>query len=154
MTLNEKLGKGKIIAVVTALVLVGTVLAITTSGLLSASQSVPYTGTITAVNLAIYSDSGLTQNCTSLNIGTVNPGGSATQTIYVKNTGTVPETLSMATSNWNPSNAGSSLTLSWNRPNYVLDAGQSIQATLTLTVASNTGSLTTFSCSATFTGTQ
>lgn len=127
---------------------------IATSGLLSSSQTVPYSGTITAVNLAIYSDSGLTQNCTSINTGTVNPGGTATQTIYVKNTGTAPETLTMAVNNWNPTNAGSSLTLSWDRQNYVLSAGQSIQATLTLTVASNTGSLTTFSCSATFTGTQ
>ena len=127
---------------------------IATSGLLSSSQTVPYSGTITAVNLAIYSDSGLTQNCTSINTGTVNPGGTATQTIYVKNTGTAPETLTMAVNNWNPTNAGSSLTLWWDRQNYVLSAGQSIQATLTLTVASNTGSLTTFSCSATFTGTQ
>jgi len=154
MATLQKLDKGKIIAVVIALALTGTVLAISTSGLLSASQSVPVNGSITAVNLAIYSDSGLTQNCTSLNTGSVSPGGTATQTIYVKNTGTVPETLTMAASNWNPANASSSLTLSWDRQNTVLNAGQSIQATLTLTTASNTGSLTTFSCSATFTGTQ
>ena len=154
MKILEKLGKTKLIAIIIALTLTGTVLAAATSGLLSVSQSVPYSGTITAINLAIYSDSGLTQNCTSLNTGTVNPGGTATQTIYVKNTGTVPETLTLAVSNWNPANASSFLTLSWDRQNYVLTAGQSIQATLTLTVASNTGSLTTFSCSATFTGTQ
>jgi hypothetical protein len=154
MATLQKLRSGKIIATIIALILTGTVLAISTSGLLSASQSVPYNGTISAVNLAIYSDSGLTQNCTSLNIGTVNPGGTATQTIYVKNTGTVPETLTMAVNNWNPVGASSSLTITWDKQNSVLSAGQSIQATLTLAVAANTGSLTTFSCSVTFTGTQ
>jgi hypothetical protein len=154
MATLQKLRSGKIIAAVITLILTGTVLAISTSGLLSASQSVPYNGTISAVNLAIYSDNGLTQNCTSLNIGTVNPGGTSTQTIYIKNTGTVPETLTMAVNNWNPASASSSLTLSWDKQNYILNAGQSIQATLTLTVSANTGSLITFSCSVTFTGTQ
>jgi archaellum component FlaG (FlaF/FlaG flagellin family) len=154
MATLQKLRSGKIITVVIALILTGTVLAISTSGLLSASQSVPYNGTISAVNLAIYSDSSLTQNCTSLSTGAVNPGGTATQTIYIKNTGTIPETLTMTVNNWNPANASSSLTLSWDRQNYVLNPGQSIQGTLTLTAVSNTGNLSTFSCSATFTGTQ
>ena len=154
MKILQKIGKAKIIAVIIALTLTGTVLALTTSGILTTSQTVPYSGTITAINLAIYSDSGLTQNCTALNTGNVSPGGTTTQTIYVKNTGTASETLTMAVSNWNPANAGSSLTLSWDKQNTVLSAGQSVQATLTLTVAANTGSLTTFSCSVTFTGTQ
>jgi archaellum component FlaG (FlaF/FlaG flagellin family) len=154
MATFHKLRSGKIIAVVIALILTGTVVAISTSGLLSASQSVSYNGTISAINLGIYSDSGLTQNCTSLNIGIVNQGGTATQTIYIKNTGTIPETLTMAVNNWNPASANSSLTLSWDKQNYVLNAGQSTQAILTLTVAANTGSLITFSCSVTFTGTQ
>jgi hypothetical protein len=134
--------------------MVGTVLAITTSGLLSASQTVPYNGTITAVNLGVYTDSSCTQTCTALTVGALNPGGTATQTVYIKNTGTVSETLTMTVSNWNPGSASSSLALTWNQQNTVLTAGQSVQATLTLTAASNTGSLTTFSCSVTVTGTQ
>jgi hypothetical protein len=125
-----------------------------TAGLLNAYQTVPLSGTITTINVGVYSNSDCTQNCTALNVGTLNPGGTATQTVYVKNTGTVPETLSMTLSNWNPTIASSSLTLSWDRQNYLLNPGQSIQATLTLTVASSTGSLTTFSCDVTITGTQ
>jgi hypothetical protein len=60
----------------------------------------------------------------------------------------------MAVNNWNPGSASSSLTLTWNQQNTVLTVGQSVQATLTLTAASNTGTLTTFSCSVTVTGTQ
>lgn len=146
----QKLGIGTIIA----LVAVGILLTVTTLGLLSANQTVPFSGTITTVNVGVYSDSGCTQNLTSLNIGTVPPGGTANQTVYIKNTGTVPEILSMTISSWNPPSANSSLNLSWNLENSVLNAGQSIQATLTLTVASSTGNLTNFSCNITFTGTQ
>jgi hypothetical protein len=147
---TQKLPK---IAVI-ALVITAIALTATTAAVLSTSQIVPLNGSITAVNLGVYSDSACTQTVTTLNVGTINSGGTATQTVYVKNTGNVPETLTMTTANWNPSNASSSLTLSWNRQSYVLPAGQSIQANLTLTAASNTNGLTTFSCDVTLTGTQ
>jgi hypothetical protein len=137
-----------------ALVITAIALTATTAAVLNTSQIVPLNGSITAVNLAVYSDSACTQPVTTLNVGTINPGGTATQTVYIKNTGNVPETLTMTTANWNPSNANTSLTLSWNRQNYVLPAGLSSQAILTLTAASNTNGLTTFSCDVTLTGTQ
>lgn len=136
------------------IVIAGILLTATSYALLNAFRTVPLSGTISAVNLGVYSDSSCTQNCTSLNVGTVSPGGTATQTIYIKNTGTVPETLYMTVSNWNPTGANSSLSLSWNRQNSVLSAGYTIQATLTLTVASTVGNLTNFSCDITFTGSQ
>ena len=146
----QKLSIGAIIAVAIA----GILLTVTTAALLSTNQTVPLNGTVTAVNLGVYSDSACTQTVTALNVGTLNPGGTATQTVYIKNTGNVPETLTMSANNWNPTNATTSLTLTWNRQNTVLNADQTIQATLTLTAASNTGSLTTFSCDVTLTGTQ
>jgi hypothetical protein len=139
------------IAVTTVVALFLTLIA---AGLLSASQTVPMTGTINAVNVGVYRDVDCTINCTSLDVGSLNPGDTANQMVYVKNTGNVPVTLSMAASNWNPANATSYLTLTWNRPGYVLGTGLSVQATLTLTVASSTDSLTAFSCSVTITGTQ
>jgi hypothetical protein len=94
----------------------------------------------------------LSPTATSLAVGTLNPGATATQTVYIKNTGNIPETLTMTVNNWNPANANTYLTLTWNRQNNVLAAGASIQATLTLTATANTGSLTTFSCDVTLTG--
>jgi hypothetical protein len=147
---SQKLSKVAVIA----LAIAALALTLTTAAILTTSQNVPLNGTINAVNLGIYSDSGCTQTCSSLNVGAVNPGGTGTQTIYIKNTGNIPETLTMTTNNWNPTNATTTLTLTWNQQNTVLNAGSSIQATLTLTAAANTGSLTTFSCSVTLTGTQ
>jgi hypothetical protein len=146
----QTVSKGAIIALTTAAIL----LTVTTAALLSNNQIVPFNGSITAVNLGVYSDSACTQTVTALNVGTLNPGSNATQIIYIKNTGNVPETLTMTANNWTPTNATSSLTLSWNQQNTVLNAGQPIQAILTLTAGLNTGSLTTFSCNVTLTGTQ
>jgi len=148
-----KFKKMPVIAVI-ALTITALALTVTTLAVLSSSQNVPLNGTITAVNLGVYTDSACTQNATTLNVGTLNPGETTTQTLYIKNTGNVPETLTMTTNNWNPTNANTYLTLTWNRQNTVLNAGASIQATLTLTAASNTGSLTTFSCDVTLIGTQ
>jgi len=139
---------------VTAIALVGLIITLTAVAALSDSQTVPLSGTVSTVNVDAYTDSACTIPCTALSIGNIAPGSTATQTIYIKNSGTVPMTLTMTASNWNPSNANTYLTLSWNRQSTVLAAGSSTPATLTLVAASNTGSLTTFSCSVTITGTQ
>jgi len=153
-----KLKKMPAVAVI-ALVATALALTLTTAAVLSTNQTVPLNGTvdngtIDAINLGVYSDSACTQTVTALNVGTLSPGATATQTVYIKNTGNIPETLTMTTNNWNPTNANTYLTLTWNQQNTVLNAGASIQATLTLTAAQNNGSLTTFSCDITLTGTQ
>jgi hypothetical protein len=144
-----KLSVGAIIA----LAATGLFLTLVTAGVV-VTQSVPSTGTITAVNVGVYSDNQCTQNLTSISWGTLSPGSVTTSTFWVKNTGNIPITLSMTTASWSPSNANSYLTLTWNRPDTVLNAGQSISATLTLTVASDTGSLTDFSFDTVITGAE
>jgi hypothetical protein len=139
---------------IVAISLVGIVLTAATIAALTASVSIPLNGTINTVNVEAYSDSDCTEPVTTLDVGALNPGGTATQTIYIKNSGSVPVTLTMAVSGWSPASASSYLTLSWNRPNHVLNAGASVSAALTLTADSDTGSLTAFSCSVTITGTQ
>ena len=147
---NKKTAVPAIIAVA----IVGMLLTMVTTAALSDSQILPFSGTISTVNVEAYTDSACTIPATTLNVGSVSPGSTVTQTVYIKNTGTIPMTLTMTTSSWSPTNAGSYLTLSWNRQNYLLNAGQSVQATITLNVAANTGTLATFSCSVTITGTQ
>lgn len=72
-------------------------------------------------------------------------GTAPTYTVWVKNTGNTAETLSMTAGSWSPANANTYLTLSWNREGYSLAAGASVQAVITMTIAANTGSLTSFS---------
>jgi len=146
----RKISMGAIIAVAVT----GLFLTMITAGVLTANQTVPSSGSITAVGVGVYTDITCTTNCTSIDWGTLAPSSSTTRTINVKNTGTIPVTLSMTTTNWTPSNANTYLTLTWNRENSVLAAGSSVSATLTLTASANAGNITTFSFNTVITGTQ
>jgi hypothetical protein len=137
-----------------ALVATGLFLTLVTTGLLMSSQTVPTSGTISAVNVGVYSDSGCTLNLTSISWGTMSPGNSTTRTIYVKNTGTLPVTLTMTTSTWSPASASTYLSLAWNRESYVLAVGSSVAATLTLTASSSAGNITSYTFNIVITGTE
>jgi len=118
-------------ATVIALTLTTIILVIVTSGLLTANQNVPAGGTISAVNLGVYSDSSCTQPLTTIAFGMVTPGTQVTQTLYIKNTGNIAENLTMAVNNWSPSNANTYLTITWSPTSSTLAAGASTSATLT-----------------------
>ena len=136
----RRISTGGLIAIATAALF----LTVLTSGLLTASQTVPSTGTVSTINVGVYTDASCTANCTSINWGTLAPGSTTTRTIYVRNAGSIPVTLSMATANWLPSNANNYMTLTWNRANYALAAGASVQATFTLTASASAGSISGF----------
>jgi hypothetical protein len=140
------------IGAIVALAATGIFLTLVTAGLIS-TQTISSNGTISGVNVGVYTDSQCTQNCTAISWGTLYPGNSTTRTIYIKNTGNLPVTLTMTTGSWVPTTASSVLTLTWNRQNTVLSAGQSISATLTLTVASN-ANITSFGFNIIITGTE
>jgi hypothetical protein len=126
-------------------------LTLATIGVLGAPRG---TGKLSAINVALYSDSGCTVNCTFINWGNIYPGSVTHKTFYIKNTGNIAVTLSISTKNWSPRLANSLVTLSWNLNNYLLSAGKVVQATLTLTAASNTSSLTNFNFNVVIIGTQ
>ena len=146
----RKISTGAAIAIAAT----GLFMTLLTTGLLMSSQTLQSSGTVTAVNVGVYSDSGCTQNCTSIDWGTIAPGNSSTRTIYIKNIGTIPMTLSMTTGSWVPSNANTYISLSWNQGGTVLSAGQSTAATLTLSASASAGNITSFSFNITITGTE
>jgi hypothetical protein len=145
----QKISMGAVIA----LIAIATFLTVTTAGLLSVNQAIPSSGTVTAVNVGVYSNSACTQNLTSVNWGTISPNSSATKTIYVKNTGSTQLTLSMTKINWNPANANGPITLTWNRESTTLNAGQVTTATLTLSVSESISGITDFNVDIIITGT-
>jgi hypothetical protein len=145
----RKISTGTAIAIAAT----GLFLTLLTTGLLMSQQTIPSAGTITTVNIGVYLDSSCTQNATSISWGSIYPGNSTTKIIYVKNTGSLPVTLNMTTESWVPSNANTYISLSWNRGGTVLSAGQSIDATLTLSASSSAGNITSFSFNMIITGT-
>lgn len=140
---------------------IGTILAIVVISLtataisaLLATRTVSNSGSITAVGVGVYSNSNCTTVLASISWGIVNPGGTATYTMYVKNTGDVQETLNMTTSGWNPASASTYIAVTWNQQGSVLAAGQVVAAVVTLTVASSISGVTNFNFNMTITGTH
>ena len=141
------------IAAIIALATTGIFLTLVTAGIIS-TQSIPSDGTITAVDVGVYSNIECSQNCTSISWGSLYPSNSTTRTVYVKNIGTVPITLSMTPVNWDPTDASTYLTLTWNQQGTVLGVGDSVTATLTLTAAADTGDLQDFNVNIVISGAE
>jgi hypothetical protein len=145
--------KGVFTHVFLAVLAIVLLLSFSAVGLLSVSQSLTSSGTISTANVSVFSDSACTIPLSSISWGMISPGASVSKTIYILNTGNIPLTLTMTTNGWSPSQASSSISLSWNRENSVLNAGQSIDATLTLVVASSISGITSFSVNIVIAGT-
>jgi hypothetical protein len=157
----------------------GTVLAIAVMGIVASvlgsgiyvTHKVPNSGTITVVTpppspppspppptpsaqLGLYSDSSCTAALSSVTWGTLNPGDTATVTIYLRNEGNVALALSISAGNWTPSGAQNYFTFSWNRDGYVMQPSDVISAVLTLQVSSSISGITSFNFDITITATQ
>ncbi len=143
----------QLIGALTAIAATGLFLTLLTSGLLMSSQTVPSSGVVSTVNIGVYLDSACTQICASIDWGTLTAGSTTTRTVYIKNTGTLPITLNMTTTSWNPSNANGPIMLTWNKEGAPLGVNQSTEATMTLAVSPSIGSsITTFSFNIIITG--
>jgi archaellum component FlaG (FlaF/FlaG flagellin family) len=144
-----KLSTGAIIALAATSIF----LTLVTAGLIT-TQTIPSNGTVSAANVGVYTDNQYTQNCTNINWGTLTPNSTTNKTIYIKNTGTVPITLTMTTENWTPTTATDHLTLTWNQQNTILNPDETTPAELTLTVNPDTDDLTNFNFNILITGTE
>jgi hypothetical protein len=123
------------------------------SGLLTASRTIKTSGSVKAINVGVYWDQQCTSPVSAIDWGTASPGGTVTETVYVKNGGNAPMTLSMSYGNWSPSSAGTYLALSWNREGAVLNAGGVVAAYITLTVSGSISGITAYSFDTVITGT-
>jgi hypothetical protein len=124
------------------------------SAALTTTRTIQNTGIIMTVGVAAYWDSGLTNQTSAIDWGTLTPNSTANKTLYVQNNGTIPVTLSLSSGNWSPTSASGYLTLGWNCTGYVLGKGSVVAATLTLTVSGNITGVTSFSYAMTITGSQ
>ena len=148
--------KLSITASIIVLVIIAITLTLTTYAAITTSQSLTSNGQVnTSANLGVYSNSACTIPISSVSWGTLTAGTNITQTVYVKNTGTgLSLALSLGTSNWTPANANGPLTLTWNQEGTRLTPGQSVAATLTLTVSPTIADITNFSVQINITGTN
>jgi hypothetical protein len=144
---RRKIIVGAAFAIAATLTMAG-VLAFITS-----TRTIPSSGTIRGINLSIYWDDTFLNETTSIGWGSLDKGTSVNRTIYVRNTGTVPMTLSMTVGNWSPSGANSYLTVAWDQEGNNVTANSYVPAQLMLSVSPSFTNGTAFSVDITITGT-
>lgn len=113
-----------------------------TTGVLATNyveKRIQSTGYVFTLNLGIgiYSDPECTNILSLLNWGTLTAGESASNTIYIKNTGNTPLQINIATANWTPTDGSTHITLTSNVNDFILNPGSAQTAILTLTVSSS-----------------
>jgi len=117
----------------------------TVMGTLLGQVTLPNLGTVKAMGVGVYWDSGCSNTVTSVNWGTVEPGSTNDVTVYIKNEGNAAETLSSTAENWNPSIASTYISLTWDYAGQVIDVGEVVQVTLSLSVSDTIEGITSFS---------
>jgi len=127
---------------------------IVTFAVLSSGKNIRSFGTIKAVNVGVYWDSGCTSVTSTVDWGKMSPGDIKNVTLYMKNEGNVAVKLSLAAQNWNPANAPNYISLSWNREGQIVDTASLVAATLTLSVSWDISGITDFSFDMVITGTE
>ncbi len=119
---------------------------IVASALVQAQVTVTSTGTIKAVGLNFYSDSQATQPLTTINWGMAAPGDTVNRQAYMKSTSNVPCTVAMSTKEWNPTEAGTYLTCTWDSSGQI-QPNEVIKVTFTLAISPNTNTFRSYSFS-------
>jgi hypothetical protein len=131
---------------------------LTSSTIISASvlsaRSISSGGTITSLNVEIYANIECSQTCSNINWGILSPGESTTQTIYIKNSSNKPIMLYMTIENWIPASANTYIDLTWDKEGTILETDQVTPASLTLSTALETDSLTDFNFDIIITGVE
>jgi len=113
---------------------------------------IPNTGSVEAVGVGVYWDSGCTNGVTSIDWGVVQVGATKNVAVYIRNEGSAPMTLSLATENWNPAIASTYIGLSWDYGGEVLGVDGVVQVTLSLSVSVLIEGITNFSFDIVITG--
>lgn len=95
-------------------------------------------------NLGVYWDERCRRPVYSVDWGMLSPGELKEVVVWVQNEGNETLILALKTLNWNPSNTSLYLNLTWDMEEATVQLGQVVKATLSLSVSSNTPSISNF----------
>ncbi len=101
-------------------------------------------GTVEAVGVGVYWDSGCSKAVSSIDWGVLTQGGTKNVTVYVRNEETENVTLSVITNNWSPSNAVNFMALSWDYAGNLIASSEIVEIKLTLSISSDIREITSF----------
>jgi len=148
---NERVLATAVLALIvytSALALAGPVI----SEMQAYSQPVSNTGAVKAIGVGVYWNSNGTNEVTSINWGTLEPGSSTNRTCYIQNEGNSALILSMNATNWNPSNASDYISLNWDYGGQLVNPSELIPVIFTLSISDSVEGITSFSFDITIVG--
>jgi hypothetical protein len=102
-------------------------------------------GSVKTVGVGVYWDMACSQVVSVIDWGIMEPSAVKNVTVYVRNEGNSPTTLSLQKDNWNPANASSYISLSWNYLGQAIATNSVIPVTLTLSISSDIQGINSFS---------
>jgi archaellum component FlaG (FlaF/FlaG flagellin family) len=100
---------------------------------------------IKAFGVSVYWDSECNQTASSINWGVTDSGAVKNLTVYIRNEGNAPITLSLFTDNWNPASAANYISLSWSYSGQTVSPNQVLAVTLSLSISSSIKEITSSS---------
>ena len=109
------------------------------------TRELPNTAATQDANIETYLDSKCTKKVSSIDWGPVEPGTSKTFTLFIRNKGKNPVTLSYYTSNWSPSQIVDSLALIWDYNGQPIGFRETIQVVFILQASEDAEPIETFS---------
>ena len=112
--------------------------------LLSSVTRISSVGIVKAVGVGVYWDIDCTSTVTKIDWGLLEPGGTANVTVYLKNEGNTPLTLSLNTEDWDPSNTSDYITLQWGYHGETVNPGKVREVAVVLSVNSTITGITNF----------
>ena len=125
---------------------------LTTYAILQRSVTLKSLATVKFVGVEAYEDSGLTKPLTQITWGMVEPSENKDFTCYMKNPSNVPIVLTFTTSNWQPANTTTFITLSWSYDGSQIPTASSRLVVFTLHIAPNIVGIAAFSFDITIIG--
>lgn len=100
---------------------------------------------VVALGLEVFWDVSCTEPVTSIDWGTLYPGGQSMATVYIRNSGSEGLTLSLMTEDWSPVEAETFITVTWDAEGVTLSPDSVKAAVITLNVNVGIYGVTDFS---------
>ena len=129
----------------TVLIIITVITIPAVNALMTNSVTIGNTGSIKTIGVNIYWDLACTNEVSSVGWSVLEPDSAENKTIYIKNIGNAAETLSLDTENWNPANASTYITLTWNYDDQPIDPNEVVEVAMTLTISPSIIGITNFS---------
>ena len=107
---------------------------------------------ISTQGIGVYWDSECSSQVSSIGWGMIEPGSTENRMVYVRNEGDTIATISLSTENWSPASASNYMNLTWDYAGQVIDVGEVVQVTLSLSVSDTIEGITNFSFDITIVG--